>query len=486
MKNLKNKGSFLGNLFLLNILNLLIKPAWLLLADRKVQILLEAENYGLFYRGFNFVLLLNILLDFGINNYTSKEIASNQKFIGKFFRKLLIIKLLLSIVFLALVVLISPKIGHSTQLQAIIFIMAFYQIFLSFFQFFRSITVGFQQFRIDAFFSVLEKGFLLITLLIILYIPHYTQYLSAQFYAKIHLIIIVALAIVLGVYIVQKFNLLSSQQLSEKKLGEILKKTTPFALLGILMTLYTRLDVFMIGQLTQRSEFWVAQYVKGFRLLDALNMLFAISAGFLLPLFSKYSKDERWMRINVVAFFELFLWFVAPSVIFAFATKGEIIKSLYGDKDWVIAAESFGILIWVFLAMSLVYVFGTALTAMGKLKQLNMIAGLTVLLNFALNLYYIPRHGIIGAALVTLFSQSIFGGFCLLLTQKKSGLQWHWVKNLKLILLLLLVFFSTKYLQFNQYAFFKIVVIEIALYIVISILLGLIPKRESFVNINKQ
>ena len=115
-----------------------------------------------------------------------------------------------------------------------------------------------------------------------------------------------------------------------------------------------------------------------------------------------------------------------------------------------------------------------------------MIAGLTVLLNFALNLYYIPRHGIIGAALVTLFSQSIFGGFCLLLTQKKSGLQWHWVKNLKLILLLLLVFFSTKYLQFNQYAFFKIVVIEIALYIVISILLGLIPKRESFVNINKQ
>ena len=156
MKNLKNKGSFLGNLFLLNILNLLIKPAWLLLADRKVQILLEAENYGLFYRGFNFVLLLNILLDFGINNYTSKEIASNQKFIGKFFRKLLIIKLLLSIVFLALVVLISPKIGHSTQLQAIIFIMAFYQIFLSFFQFFRSITVGFQQFRIDAFFSVLE------------------------------------------------------------------------------------------------------------------------------------------------------------------------------------------------------------------------------------------------------------------------------------------------------------------------------------------
>ena len=64
---------FVTNLGFLLLLNLLIKPFWLLGIDRAVQNTVGAESYGLYAALFNVSFLFNILLDVGITNYNNRN-----------------------------------------------------------------------------------------------------------------------------------------------------------------------------------------------------------------------------------------------------------------------------------------------------------------------------------------------------------------------------------------------------------------------------
>jgi len=61
-----------------------------------------------------------------------------------------------------------------------------------------------------------------------------------------------------------------------------------------------------------------------------------------------------------------------------------------------------------FLFVSISYLYGTLLTANRNLRQLNIAAAITVLINIGLNLLLIPRHQALGAAISSLVSQSFY------------------------------------------------------------------------------
>ena len=67
--------SFISNILLLILLNVLVKPVWILLIDRNVQLLTGHETYGLYNALMNLSLIFSILLDMGITNYNNKRIA---------------------------------------------------------------------------------------------------------------------------------------------------------------------------------------------------------------------------------------------------------------------------------------------------------------------------------------------------------------------------------------------------------------------------
>ena len=71
------KRAFLGNLLFLQALNWLIKPVWIFFIEVAVQNSLGDALYGKYYGIFGLALLFNILLDFGLNNYTATRVASD-------------------------------------------------------------------------------------------------------------------------------------------------------------------------------------------------------------------------------------------------------------------------------------------------------------------------------------------------------------------------------------------------------------------------
>jgi hypothetical protein len=82
------KKKFIFDLAILLILNLLIKPFWILAIEPNVQMKVGNVSYGEYFVLFNFSFLINILLDFGLTNFNNKNIAQHSHLLSKHFSKM--------------------------------------------------------------------------------------------------------------------------------------------------------------------------------------------------------------------------------------------------------------------------------------------------------------------------------------------------------------------------------------------------------------
>ena len=64
---------FFSGLFITLLLNILIKPLALFGIDAVVQNRVGPNDYGTYFSLLNLSILFNIVLDIGINNYTTKK-----------------------------------------------------------------------------------------------------------------------------------------------------------------------------------------------------------------------------------------------------------------------------------------------------------------------------------------------------------------------------------------------------------------------------
>ena len=75
-------------------------------------------------------------------------------------------------------------------------------------------------------------------------------------------------------------------------------------------------------------------------------------------------------------------------------------------KNNLYTTSVFQVLMFTFVPMALVYVYGTLLTARANLLYINAIAAVGLVLNVGLNLIFIPKYQALGAAWVSLATQS--------------------------------------------------------------------------------
>jgi O-antigen/teichoic acid export membrane protein len=186
-----------------------------------------------------------------------------------------------------------------------------------------------------------------------------------------------------------------------------LRKSYPYAILILLMSLYTRLDSVLIERLLPVSEGKAEAgiYARAYRLLEAVSNFGVLFAGLLLPIFSRMLKKREDIR-PMLRF--SFLLIIAPAILLAFSSwffRGEIMDVLYHHHT----SQSpliLGLLMFTFISIATTYIFGTLLTAKGTLTQLNILAGGGVMLNLSLNLFLIPKIMAVGAAWAALVTQS--------------------------------------------------------------------------------
>ena len=476
---------FITNLALLLFLNFLIKPFWIFGIDRTVQNSVSPEEYGTYFALFNFAMLFNILLDFGITNFNNKNIAQHQQLLTKYFSGIVVLKLFLAILYFITTFVVGYFVGYdSTRFKMMLF-LSFNQFLISFIQNLVSNVSGLQMFRTYSFLSVMDRGLMILFCSVLLWSNIFdTAFKLMDFvYAQTLSYSIVLITVFTIVLLkVKKFTFKFNKALSIL----ILKQTYPYALLVLTMTFYYRLDSVMLDLMLEDGERQASIYAQAYRLMDAGTQMGVMFASLLLPMFANMIKNKVMLDELVKLSFSLIFVPAIVIAIFSFSFSLEIMDALY-TINVSFSAPVFGLLMTCFVAIASTYIFGTLLTANGSLKLLNSLAIGGMILNFILNLILIPKYNALGSAMASLITQFLIVFLQIIAAKRLFSFRVNYRFIISILVYLVLVISFMKFIELYIEGLSLQFLVFITISGILSVVMGIINiKKIVKILVNKE
>ena len=457
------QNRFIKNIIFLLFLNLLVKPFWYFGIDLEVQNRLGDALYGQYLSIFNFSYLFYILLDLGITNFNSRNIASDNKMLSKHFAGLAEIKLLLGVCYAIVIFAIGYLNGFREGYQLkMLFWCGLNQILLSFVLFLRSNMQGLLLFKADSFLSIFDRVLAILLMALVLWSGWFSLgHFNVVWFLQVQTIAYLS-TIALALFLVLKHTDHLSFRINFKFFKEILVQSLPFALLVLLMSIYSRIEPFLLERLLDDQGVQAGIYGRAYRLFDAGNNISNLFAIMLLPMFTASLKSKTELNNLVRTSFNVMVAMTGIIMIMCVFYSQEIMqlvtRTAEGETEveYLLRvgqyAKVFPILMGSFFCLSTTYVFGTLLTANGSLKQLNLVAASGVIVNILLNLFVIPRFYSVGAACTSLCVQFLTAFAQYLLSEKIFKLRLgtgYWLHLLLFLGSVALCTYLIKMLQIN-------------------------------------
>lgn len=475
----------MSGLFWVLLLNLLIKPFWFLGIEVGVQNAVGAEQYGFYFGIFNLAYIFNILLDLGITNFNTRNIAQHPHLISKHFPYLLSIKLLLLALYMVVTFSTGLLLGyHSRQFYLLAF-LSFNQFLNSFILYLRSNFEGLLLFKWDSVISILDRVIMIAICGALLWLPQHPAFKIEYFvYAQTAAYLLTALIALTVLVSKTGFGRL---RLSRPFTLAILKQSLPFALLVLLMASYNRLDPILLQKLspTGLGDYNAGIYASAFRLLDVLTMVTYLVSVPLLPIYARLTKSptaELASTTRIVT--SLMLVYSITAAITLASMDTQLMELLYTDHIDE-SATVFSILVYGIIPIAMTYVFGTLLTAAGRLRQLNTFALCTLAINILINVFCIPRWGALGSAWASLVAQSFMAITQLWAAIKIFHLRPSWGYILKIVFFTLSITSCTLLTPSDHAWWLRLTIVGIVA-LVLAVLLKLIDINELKTIINNQ
>ena len=407
------RKKLLSGLFWVLLANLIVKPLWLLGVEVGVQNAVGNEMYGFYYAIFSFSYIFNILLDLGLTNYNTRNIAQHPQLIQKYLSGILGIKLCLLALYVVVTFSVGALMGYGSREFGLLALLCAAQFLNSLILYLRSNFEGLLLFRWSSLFSVMDRLLMIVICGCLLWIPLRERFNIYWFvYAQL---VAYGLTALLALVVIGRKARLRRIRWDRRFFLVVLKQSAPFALLVLLMAAYGHVDSIILRPLAGDAEAGI--YAGAFRLLDALTMVAYLVSVPLLPVFSRLCRevDSTNQLVNVlrIVFWPMMVFAVGAAVVCAVWAE-PIMGLLYHER----AAQYvpvFRVVIFGIIPIGLTYIFGTLLTAGGHLRQLNTFAAMSLVVNIAVNLVLIPHLAAEGSAWASLTAQSFMAVAQLLL-----------------------------------------------------------------------
>lgn len=382
-----------------------MKAFWVLGIDRTVQNVVGAQEYGLYFSLFSFSVLFNILLDFGITNYNNRRIATTPSDLPAMLGNIFIIRFLFALIYSLVTIVFARTLGYGPRQMGVLYVLMVNQFIVTFIIYLRSNITALHLFSLDSIISVMDRFLMIIICGLLLWGNITKSLFEIEWFvysqtAAYGFTLVAAMLIVIYKGKIQRFVI------NLKQVRRIIRESFPYALLALFITIYWRSDSVMIERMMPDGLINAGIYAQAFRLLDAVAMIPFLFSVILLPMLTRLlSKGES---PSSLLRFSTFLLLIPASVTTAFSIlySSDIMELLYRGH----VAESsgiFAILMAGYLPVSFIYIYSTFITAMGKMRILNIIALAGMTLNILLNFILIPTLGLKGAAITSVGTQFI-------------------------------------------------------------------------------
>lgn len=446
------KKKFITNFALLFVVNLLVKPSWVV-TDLWVQRNTE-EAYGAYFAVFNLAMLFNILLDLGINNFNTKKVGALENKANTYFGRIISIKTILSLIYILIILPIGWYLG--VDLNHLL-ILAINQILLGFILYFRSNLGGLKLFKTDSLISVLDR---VIMLFIVLFFALNQLSISISDFIWIQFTGYLA---VFSITFLATFRKIDSPLFSFdwRFSKRFLLKSYPYAVIIILMSGYIYSDSIMMKAMLIDGDYNNMIYAHSFRIIMSINNYTYLIAVLLIPMYAKMIQQKEdiagllklsgsivILGLIIVAIYCNYYQLPITKILYgkldglAWWERGSSYYIMENTKEIQQSSKVFGLLIFAIVPMSFNYIYGSLLTAAGEIKTLNKIAFGGLLLNILMNFFLIPDHGAYGAGISSVFTQFLTALFQVYFAYKLMKIKFsiaHSIKFLSIILTTILI-----------------------------------------------
>lgn len=411
------------NLLFVLVVNVLVKTVWIFFIDRNVQISVGYAEYGAFQALFNLGIIFQILLDFGLTPYNSREIATDGKRIRVLFSSMFWTRIFLSFVYGVIVLGVALALGYrSGQVLLLLGVLAI-QALNSMLIFLRSNVAALHHFRTDGVLAVIDRLLMIVVCGSLLILPQFKSHFRIEWFVWCQ-IMCYALAVLIAFIVVLRITPVPVHfSFRPKIIRKVLVESAPYALVVFLMSVYMRADVVMIERLCGSSGKTEAGiYVSAFRLLDMANIFGLMFSGILLPVFAKMLAQKQSIAATVRLGVNIMMpvAFVVAIVSVCFGT--DIMQLLYHKSGEPQDGKILSLLMCSFPAYCLMYIYSSLLTANGNLKLLNKISAFIVAMNLLLHWYFITHWQALGAAFVALLTEWTVAGIVIFYAHRTLAL----------------------------------------------------------------
>jgi O-antigen/teichoic acid export membrane protein len=413
-------------------MNLLIKPFSVLVIDAGIQRALGNVVYGKYFALLSLTLITNVLLDLGINNFTVRNIAQDEKRMTHHLNNIVLFRMAMFLIYSIIVLLFAYFFDLIQTNETVLFLLIFNQFLVQSIALLRSFFAGQHRFFLDSLLSVLDRALLI--LVVGFAFLQFPSWITIDFFVLIQCISYL-ITLLVGLFFIRHSFRWSAITLNSKYIKGVLLESLPYSMLVLFMLIYNRADTLLIRLMAEDGAYEAGIYAQGFRLYDALYMVGFIFASVLFPMFSRmlHQKDPQINDLILVST----RWLVGGVIAIVFVAienADALLALLY--KDQVTESSSFVFigLMLAFLAMSFNFIFGTLLTANGSLKILNLISGIAAFVSVALNTCLIPSYGAKGSVLIAVFIQVMVSSFLVYKSYKAIAFRSRFVDWSPLVL----------------------------------------------------
>ena len=432
---------FLGSLFLLVLLNMLIKPIWVFGIDRQVQNLAGLQAYGIYFSLMNLTMVLNFGLDLGITPFVNRELSTNPAHTPTLLQQALSFKLLLSALYTLTVFALAWSAGVADV--QLLLLLVLLQILTSFLLLFRGCLTAGGQFRADALLSVFDKLLVIGVAGLWLWKKDPSSAVDLPTFVWIQLLSVLA-TIVLGL-VWMKQRVSWSRIFSQGWSATVIKAGLPFALNVFFMTAFKRADGFLLERLLPDGAQAAGIYASAYRLIDTVNMMGFLVGGFLVAYIARERVQQPSTQL-VIRLSRLFL--LLPSVMIA--AGGWFLADTLNQWLYHSASPETGPVIRILLltlpGLAFVQIYGSVLTATGHIKVFGTISLFFAAALILTDLAVIPLWGARGAGWVATGMQTGYAAVVTGYTLRQTKIPLH-LRDLVLTALIgFLTYFIGKWL----------------------------------------
>ena len=387
----------IGNTFISLLGQAVTWSSTLLLTMAYGRFLGDAE-FGKLYFAISFVTLIGFPVESGFNQQITRDVAQDPSKASDYLANTILIKLALWGILYGAVLLLAQILGYTPDVRSLITICGITLLSGSLGTTFGSLHYAFERVAFPVVGTILEKGLSAAIGIILL-----------KFGAGVQTMALILLGGSLISTIWQGywfFRLVGPRfTINLPLIRSLLKTSIPFLTYGVLGVIYYRLDTVLLSEMANTTV--VGWYGAAYRVFDTLVFLPSLFVGAIVyPVLSKLSAgQEHHLKLAIEKCLNFLLFCSMPIATLLITAAPSIIGFLYHRPEFTHTIPALQM-----LAPGLVFLYANSLFASTIIsthheKRITIMAGIALVFNLGLNVFFIPRYEHVGAAAVTTLTE---------------------------------------------------------------------------------